>query len=75
MTKYSNTTNLFYNKIILHRGLPFDMELSTEKPVDVSILTEEKFNAELEKGYADMKTGRVKDARQALADIHKDYNL
>lgn len=55
MAKYSNTTNLFYNKIILHRGLPFDMELPTEKPVDVSILTEEKFNAELEKGYADMK--------------------
>ncbi|MEJ8738633.1 hypothetical protein WKT02_14425 [Erysipelotrichaceae bacterium HCN-30851] len=51
------------------------MELPTEKPVDVSILTEEKFNAELEKGYADMKAGRVKDARQALTDIHKDYNL
>ena len=60
MTKYSNTTNLFYNQINIHRELPFDMKLSTEKPVDVSILTEEKFNAELEKGYA---------------DIRKDYNL
>ena len=43
--------------------------------MDVSTLTEEEFNAELEKGYADMKAGRVKDARQAFADIRKDYNL
>ena len=57
------------------RGLPFDVKIPREKPMDVSTLTEEEFNAELEKGYADMKAGRVKDARQAFADIRKDYNL
>ena len=32
-------------------------------------------NLELEKGYADMKTGRTKPANKAFADKRKDYNL
>lgn len=71
----SNAINMFYKQIIMRRGLPFDVKIPREKPIDVSTLTEEEFNAELEKGYADMKAGRVKDARQAFADIRKDYNL
>lgn len=70
----SNAINMFYKQIILQRGLPFEVKLP-QHPLDVGNMTEEQFNAELEKGYADMKAGRVKDARQALADIYKDYNL
>ena len=62
----SNAINMFYKQIIMQRGLPFDVKIPREKPMDVSTLTEEEFNAELEKGYADMKAGRVKDARQAF---------
>lgn len=71
----SNAINMFYKQIIMRRGLPFDVKLPITKQVDVSTLTEEEFHAELEKGYADMKAGRVKDARQAFADIRKDYSL
>ena len=38
-------------------------------------LTEAELNAELEKGYADMAAGRTKPARQAFADIRKDYGI
>ena len=38
-------------------------------------LTETELNAELEKGYADMIAGRTKSARQAFADIRKDYGI
>jgi len=38
-------------------------------------LTEAELNAELEEGYADMVAGRTKPARQAFADIRKDYGL
>lgn len=51
------------------------MKIPTTKPDDVSTITEEEFHAELEKGYADMKDGHVKEARQAFSDICKDYNL
>lgn len=71
----SNAINMFYKQIIMCRGLPFDVKIPTEKPLNMAVLSEEQFHAELEKGYADMKAGRTKDARQAFADIRKDYGL
>ena len=51
------------------------MKLPSSRPVDMSALSESELNAELEKGYADIKTGRTKEAGAAFADIRKDYNL
>lgn len=71
----SNAINMFYKQIILQRGLPFEVKMPSARPVDVNTLTEEQLNAELEKGYADIKEGRTKPAKQVFADIRKDYNL
>ena len=71
----SNAINMFYKQIILNRGLPFDVKKPTARPADVAELTEAKLNAELEKGYADMGAGKTKPARQAFANIRKDYDL
>jgi DNA-damage-inducible protein J len=69
----SNAINMFYKQIILQRGLPFEVKIPSAKPVDMSALSEEEMNAELEKGYADMVAGRTKSAKQVFADIRKDY--
>ena len=45
------------------------------RPVDMRNLSEDEMNAELEKGYADMKAGRTKSAKKVFDDIRKDYNL
>ena len=69
----SNAINMFYKQIILQRGLPFEVKIPSAKPVDMSALSEEEMNAELEKGYVDMVAGRTKPAKQVFADIRKDY--
>ncbi|MDE6662052.1 MAG: type II toxin-antitoxin system RelB/DinJ family antitoxin [Lachnospiraceae bacterium] len=71
----SNAINMFYKQIILNRGLPFEVKIPSARPVDLTGLTEEELNAELEKGYADMVAGRTKPASQAFADIRKDYGI
>lgn len=71
----SNAINMFYKQIILHRGLPFEVKIPSARPVDMSTLSEAEMNAELEKGYADMKAGRTKPAKTVFANIRKDYNL
>lgn len=71
----SNAINMFYKQIILHRGIPFEVKIPSLKPTNMSDLTEEQKNSELEKGYEDMKAGRTKSASKAFADIRKDYNL
>lgn len=71
----SNAINMFYKQIILQRGLPFDVKIPSSRPLDMSALSETELNAELEKGYADIKAGRTKEASAVFADIRKDYNL
>ncbi|MEA4923560.1 MAG: type II toxin-antitoxin system RelB/DinJ family antitoxin [Eubacteriaceae bacterium] len=71
----SNAINMFYKQIILQRGIPFEVKMPSARPIDMSSLSEEQINAELEKGYADMKEGRTKPAKKAFSDIRKDYNL
>lgn len=71
----SNAINMFYKQIILHRGLPFEVKIPSARPLDMSILSEEQINEELEKGYADMTAGRTKPASKVFADIRKDYHI
>ena len=71
----SNAITMFYKQIILNRGLPFEVKIPSRRSIDMSELTEEELNAALEKGYADMLSGRTKSAKQAFADIRKEYNL
>ena len=68
----SNAINMFYKQIILQRGLPFDVKLPQCVP-DVGSMTEEQVGAELEKGYKEMKNGRVLSAKGAFADIRGSY--
>lgn len=71
----SNAINMFYKQIIFQRGLPFEVKMPSTRPIDISSLSEDEMNLELEKGYADMKAGRTKPASKTFADIRNDYNL
>mgnify|MGYP002321338068 CR=1 FL=1 len=69
------TSNAIFKQIVLKKGLPFEVRLPYEKPVCMGALSEEELNAELEKGYADILAGRTKPAKQAFAEMRKDFNL
>jgi len=71
----SNAITMFYKQIIMQRGMPFDVKLPASRVVDVSTLSNEQLNAELEKGYADIAAGHGKDAKSAFSDIRRDYGL
>ena len=43
--------------------------------LDAGELSSAEMDAELEKGYADMKAGRTKSAKSVFADIKRDYGL
>ena len=70
----SNAITMFYKQIVLRNGLPFDVKLP-EHPLDISRMTAAQLDAELEKGYADMKAGRTIPAEQAFSDVRKELGL
>ncbi|OON86921.1 type II toxin-antitoxin system RelB/DinJ family antitoxin [Pyramidobacter sp. C12-8] len=71
----SNAINMFYKQIIIHRGLPFEVVLPARRPLDLSEMSAVELSEELEKGYADMKAGRTKPAKEFFSAIRKGYAL
>lgn len=72
----SSAINIFYRQIILNKGLPFEVKIPVEqRMVDLSKISAEELNAELEKGYQDILAGRTRPAKDVFADIRRDYGL
>ena len=71
----SNAINMFYKQIILQRGIPFEMKLPQTAVVDMSRLTEQELNAELERGYQDILSGRTKPANKVFDEIRRDCGI
>lgn len=67
----SNAIDMFYRQIILNKGLPFEVKIPETRPLDISLMTSEELNAELEKGYASVQAGRVKDVDEAFEAIYR----
>ena len=69
----SNAINMFYKQIILQRGIPFEVKLPAPSVPDVSKITAEQLDAELEKGYADVVAGHGKPAQQVFSELRKEF--
>lgn len=57
------------------KELPFEVRIPAVRPVNSSELSETELDAELEKGYADMASGKTRPAGQTFSDIRRDYGL
>ena len=71
----SNAIDMFFKQIVLKKGLPFEVRLPYEMPLNMAALTEEELNEEIEKGYEDILAGRTKPLEQAVAEMRKDFKI
>ena len=72
----SNAIGLFLRQVVLQRGIPFDMKLpSLSKPLAFGSLSEDEFNAEIEKGFAGLAEGRIVSAESVAERMRRDYNI
>lgn len=58
----SNAVSMFLRQVVLQRGIPFEVKLPQTALLNYGSLTREQFDAEMEKGMADVKAGRVYSA-------------
>jgi len=49
------------------------VEPDINKPVALGAITPAQLNTELEKGYADIAAGRVRDLDDVVAEMERDY--
>lgn len=72
----SNAVGMFLRQVAFQRGIPFEMKLPEyEKPLVYEVLTKEQFDAELEKGMADIRAGRLYTADEVEEEIKKEFGI
>jgi len=71
----SNAIEQFLCQIVLQRGIPFEMKLPEKQPLAYGSLTKQQFNAEIEKGMADIATGRLTSATDVRAKMRDDHGV
>jgi len=71
----SNAINIFYKQIILNKGLPFEVKIPNDYFMDISKLSKEELNAELEKGFRDILEERTILAEDAFGELHEEYGI
>lgn len=71
----SNAIGLFLRQVVLQRGIPFDIKLPQSESLSVGNLNEEQFNAEIERGLADLAAGRVVPADSVADRMRRDYGV
>jgi len=69
----ASAINLFLHQIVLHKGLPFELKLPPRMPLDYSMLSREQFDAEMEKGLADLQAGRTVSSKQVRENMQRKY--
>ena len=69
----SNAINIFLRQVVLQNGLPFDVKITKNRPLEYGDLTTEEFDTEIEKGFNDLRAGRVVSADKVAERITKEY--
>ena len=71
----SNAVGMFLRQVVIQRGIPFEMKLPANKPLDMSQMTKEQFDAEIQKGIADIENGRVYSVDEVEEEMHRLYGI
>lgn len=70
----STAIDMYLNQISLTGGIPFAVTLpKAPDSLNVDQMTDEEFHAKLQKGYDDIKAGRVQDAASAFAKFRENH--
>ena len=71
----SSAISMFLRQVVIKRGIPFDVTLPENMPVNLSSLTDEEFDAEIEKGMNDVISGRVLSAKTVMDNMSREYGI
>ena len=68
----SNAVGMFLRQVVIQRGIPFEMKLSSDRPLMLDELSKEQFDAKIMKGIDDIESGRIYTADSVETENEKD---
>lgn len=71
----SNAVGMFLRQVVLQNGIPFDVKLPRKAPLAYDSLSKEEFDAEIEKGMADLKAEKTLSADETDEHFRRKYGI
>lgn len=69
----STALGMFLQQVVEQQGIPFEVKLH-HKPLDISTLSKDQFDQEIQKGFNDFKRANTYTAEQVHKQLH-DRNI
>ncbi len=71
----SNAVSMFLHQVVLQRGIPFEMKLPNNAPLNYQNLSREQFDAEIQKGMDSLDSGKGYSAESIAAEMRRDFGV
>lgn len=71
----SNAVSMFLHQVVLQRGIPFEMKLPNNAPLNYQNLSKEQFDAEIQKGMDSLDSGKGYSAESIAAEMRRDFGV
>lgn len=71
----SNAVSMFLHQVVLQRGIPFEMKLPNNAPLNYQDLSKEQFDAEIQKGMDSLDSGKGYSAESIAAEMLRDFGV
>ena len=71
----SSAIQMLYSQIVLKKGIPFDLKLSSSEPLAVGAMTKKQIDKELQKGVDSINTGNVYSADEVDTILAKEFGI
>ena len=71
----SSVVQMLYSQIKLTRSIPFGIKLPAKEPLSLAELTREQLNAELQKGYDSILSGKSYSVDEVDEIMNREYGI
>lgn len=71
----SSAIQMFYSRIVLTKGIPFDLHLPSAKPTAIGGMNRAQLDAELMKGVESMQSGKTYTADEVDAELAREFGI
>ena len=69
----SSAVQMFYRQIVLHRGLPFHLQLPDNQPVAIGGMSRAELDREIKKGIDSLEAGPLYSADDVDQELARDF--
>lgn len=71
----SSAIQMLYSQIVLTKGIPFDLHLSTRKPIAIGNMDRKQLDAELMKGIESLKSSETYTPGEVDAELAREFGI